>query len=110
MRKTVQYEDVTCDRCPEGTAPIADAAVREVSLNGKAATLDFCPVHSEEFDRDFGKYVRVAKRCPKRGPKRNRKRGEAVRAWANAQGYVLEERGRIPAAIIAAYNAAHPLG
>ncbi|RRD48964.1 Lsr2 family protein [Arachnia propionica] len=30
-----------------------------------------------------------------------------VRAWARDQGHVVSDRGRIPAAILAAYEAAH---
>ncbi|HZU92839.1 MAG TPA: histone-like nucleoid-structuring protein Lsr2 [Microbacterium sp.] len=31
----------------------------------------------------------------------------AIRAWANDNGYTLSERGRIPAPVVEAYNAAH---
>lgn len=31
----------------------------------------------------------------------------AIRAWANGNGYTVSDRGRVPATVLEAYNAAH---
>lgn len=44
----------------------------------------------------------AARKRPARNPE-----VAAIRAWANDNGHKLSERGRIPAQVVDAYNAAH---
>jgi hypothetical protein len=37
----------------------------------------------------------------------DRERSVAIREWANAHGHTVSDRGRIPAAVVAAYDATH---
>lgn len=56
---------------------------------------------------DSGRKVgRQSAAKPARG-KTSRKDSSAIRAWAAGQGLAVSERGRIPAAVVAEYEAAH---
>ena len=48
--------------------------------------------------------------APARGARRSAGNGTApeLRSWARAQGYQVGTRGRMPAAVLAAYREAHP--
>ncbi|WP_442973052.1 Lsr2 family DNA-binding protein [Rhodococcus sp. NBC_00294] len=39
--------------------------------------------------------------------KRDPEQTRAIREWANANGYEVSDRGRIPAAVVEAFDAAH---
>jgi hypothetical protein len=44
--------------------------------------------------------------APRRPARRDREQVAAIRNWARANGYEVSDRGRIPAEVEAAYNAA----
>lgn len=86
------------------------------SLNGTAYEVDLNATHAEELRKALAPYISAGRRAGSSGASRtggSRKRPArnpevaAIRAWATSNGYTLSERGRIPASIIEAYNAAH---
>ncbi len=86
------------------------------SLNGTSYEIDLNAAHAEELRKAFEPYISAGRRAgssgavrssaPRKRPARNPEVA-AIRAWANANGHSLSERGRIPAPILEAYNAAH---
>ena len=83
-----------------------DGAQYEIDLNDKNA----------EALRDaiapFVGHARKVTAAAKRGPRRSTRTEDGptpkeIRAWANANGYELSERGRVPEEIRQAYEAAH---
>lgn len=87
------------------------------SLNGAAYEIDLKAAHAEELRKAFEPYIAAGRRAGSAGAVRSagssRKRPArnpevaAIRAWANDNGHSLSERGRIPASVVDAYNAAH---
>lgn len=86
------------------------------SLNSASYEIDLNPAHAAELREALEPYISVARRAGAAGaarPSGARKRPArnpevaAIRAWANDNGYSLSERGRIPAPVVEAYNAAH---
>ena len=86
------------------------------SLNGASYEIDLNAAHVEELRKAFEPYISAGRRAgssgstrasaPRKRPARNPEVA-AIRAWANGNGYTLSERGRIPAPVVEAYNAAH---
>ncbi|WP_067354809.1 histone-like nucleoid-structuring protein Lsr2 [Microbacterium hydrocarbonoxydans] len=86
------------------------------SLNGTSYEIDLNAEHAEEMRKAFEPYISAGRRAgsagavrasaPRKRPGRNPEVA-AIRAWANDNGYTLSERGRIPAPVVEAYNAAH---
>ncbi|MFS0895267.1 histone-like nucleoid-structuring protein Lsr2 [Microbacterium sp. 179-I 3D3 NHS] len=92
------------------------------SLNGTSYEIDLNSAHVDELRQAFEPYISAGRRAgssgsartsgsarsgaPRKRPARNPEVA-AIRAWANENGYTLSERGRIPAPIVEAYNAAH---
>ncbi|RIX30547.1 histone-like nucleoid-structuring protein Lsr2 [Amnibacterium setariae] len=98
--------------------PIEDGAGESVrfSLDGVSYTIDLTTDHAEEFRAALSPYVNAARKADvavraksssssaPRAPKGDLK---AIREWANANGHTVSSRGRIPADVQTAYNAAH---
>jgi hypothetical protein len=86
------------------------------SLNGTSYEIDLSSAHAEELRAAIEPYISAGRRAgsggavrsaaPRKRPGRNPEVA-AIRTWANENGYTLSERGRIPAPIVEAYNAAH---
>lgn len=86
------------------------------SLNGTSYEIDLNSTHVEELRQAFEPYISAGRRAgassstraasPRKRQARNPEVA-AIRTWANANGYTLSERGRIPAPVVEAYNAAH---
>lgn len=80
--------DENIDRLHEALAPFIEAAR---SVNGRPT-----------------KTATKALTNPRRTrPAVDREQSQAIREWANANGHTVAGRGRIPAAVVDAYNAAH---
>ncbi len=96
----------------------------EFAINGVEYSIDLKAKNANEFHKKLDYYVehatRVGGRKRKPSPaaasaataadgssKRDREQTRAIRQWAFDQGYEISERGRIPADIEEAYNAAH---
>ena len=99
--------------------PIEEGAGESVrfSLDGVGYTIDLTTEHADEFRNALAPYVTKARKgevgpksAPRvassgsRGPKGDLK---AIREWASSNGYKVSSRGRIPAEVQSAYNAAH---
>jgi hypothetical protein len=89
----------------EGTVRFAlDGSEYEIDLNAK---------HSEELRSALGKYVTHARKAggtTRRGSARGGRGPSivdtaAVRTWAREQGIDIKDRGRVPADIVAKYQA-----
>src|ERR1700722_6138169 len=90
----------------EGTVRFAlDGTNYEIDLSGK---------HSHELRAALRKYVEHARKVGgatrRRGPRGGRGSSPAdtgaVRAWAQENGYDIKDRGRVPADLVAKYQAA----
>ena len=86
----------------------------EITINGERRTLDVCAEHLAEIRKSVrpwlgraasGTSKRARKTTKKSKPRRNVD-GAAIRAWAAKNGHDLPARGRIPAAVREAYEAA----
>jgi hypothetical protein len=96
--------------------PIEDGSGESVrfSLDGVSYTIDLTTDHAEEFRSALSPYVNAARKADvavrakasstPRAPKGDLK---AIREWANANGFTVSSRGRIPADVQTAYSAAH---
>ena len=90
----------------EGTVRFGlDGAEYEIDLNAK---------HNEELRAALGTYVAHARKLggaarrttPRGGRKPSATDTVAVRAWARENGYDIKDRGRVPADLVAKYQAA----
>ncbi len=99
--------------------PIEDGSGESVrfSLDGVSYTIDLTNEHADEFRSAISPYVNAARKADvavrakassssgaPRAPKGDLK---AIREWANANGFTVSSRGRIPADVQTAYNAAN---
>jgi hypothetical protein len=100
---------------------VSDGHVEEVffSLDGSDYQIELRPDNAEKLRRDFSKWIHVAQRLDDvvdrsvrkvsftsvSGPARQDLR--VIRQWAAENGIPVSARGRIPAAVLAAYADAH---
>ena len=133
MAKTLIVQ-LTCDRCKAEKGDNVDGAETVTfGFDGYDYSLDLCKEHSEDFhnsiqgligwasDRTRSSGGRRAKRAAAgddsgaaggaaSSPRSSadRERLKAIRDWARENGHPnLGDRGRVPQAIVAAYDAAH---
>jgi hypothetical protein len=85
------------------------------SLDGTGYEIDLSSDNAVKLRKDFAQYIDHARKGtggsrPRRGRARTgpgRERSAEIRAWAKQRGHKVSERGRIPATIIAEYEASH---
>ena len=85
------------------------------SLDGVAYEIDLTDENATALRDAFGSFVAVARRVGRESSTRAtastrttaRTDLAAVRAWANSNGYSVSDRGRVPATVLDAYDAAH---
>ena len=85
------------------------------SLDGVSYELDLSKKNAAKLRDSFAQYVASARRVSGRGRGRGRGRAgatrgtdtSAIRQWARDQGLKVSDRGRVPADILAKYEAAH---
>ena len=86
------------------------------SLDGSAYEIDLTTEHAAELREALASYISAARRTqraasgrPAAAAKRPNRNPEtaAIRAWADANGHKVSDRGRIPAEVIEAYRAAN---
>jgi hypothetical protein len=87
----------------------ADETVR-FGLGGTAYEIDLNKKNARAFRKQLAPFVEHARRAG-RGPRRprtssGRQRSGDIRAWAKEQGIAVSARGRIPASVVAQYDAA----
>jgi hypothetical protein len=86
------------------------------SLNGISYEIDLTTENAAELRAAFEPYVAAARRsstasaaragAPRKRAPRSPETAE-IREWANANGYKVSERGRVPGPVIEAYRAAN---
>ena len=89
----------------------AEGTVR-FGLGGADYEIDLNKKHADQLAQAIGPFIAAARKVPSsRRPARGARAGRHdlsdVRAWARDQGIKISERGRIPAEVLAKYNAAH---
>jgi hypothetical protein len=87
----------------------ADETVR-FGLGGTEYEIDLNKKNARALRKELAPYVEHARRAG-RGQRRprtssSRRRSGDIRAWAREQGITVSERGRIPASVVAQYEAA----
>lgn len=81
------------------------------SFESTAYEIDVCAKHAKELHDKLGPFVDHARKAntggrrrrPRGGP--GRERSAEIRSWAKQRGYKVNERGRIPAAIVQEFEA-----
>ena len=85
----------------------ADETVR-FGLDGTEYQIDLTKKNARAFRKQLAPYVEHARRAGRgRRPRTSssRQRSGGIRAWAKEQGITVSERGRIPASVVAQYEA-----
>lgn len=86
------------------------------SLDGKSYEIDLTAENAQALRDTFADYISVARRMSSgssgaSAPRGRRRSGQTdygpIREWAKKNGFTVSERGRVPAAIIEAYEAAN---
>ena len=80
-------------------------------LRGRTYEIDLVEANAAKLDKALAPYIDKARRPSTNGRRPASSQVErtdraAVRAWANANGYALGNRGRIPAVVQSAYDEA----
>ena len=93
--------------------PDGEHMMRAFSLDGRDYEIDLCVRHSQKFDEVFHKFADRARKASnrvsrvKRRTSAHRRHSAEIRSWAKNNGLTVSDRGRIPAEVIARYNATH---
>lgn len=101
----------TCDFPHDGDTEALETIT--ITWEGKALEADVCDSHSAALYGALGPYIEAARPVKPAAAKRekrtmqDRHRSREIRAWARGEGLFVDDRGRIPADIIAAYDKAH---
>ncbi|GMM95574.1 Lsr2 family protein [Microbacterium sp. MTN4-26] len=95
---------------------VGDGETVLFSLDGTAYEIDLTDANAAAFREILAPYVDAARRVSggrgggsSSSAPRRRKAGQdygAVRAWAKENGYQVSDRGRVPATVLEAYEAA----
>jgi nucleoid-associated protein Lsr2 len=102
---------VVCDLPHDGEVEGEETV--SFSFDGTAYEIDVCAKHAKELRDKVSPFVDHARKASGSGRRRRtrggpgRERSAEIRAWAKQRGYKVNERGRIPAAIVQEYEAAN---
>jgi hypothetical protein len=83
------------------------------SLAGQSYEIDLSAKNLDQFKKGLQPFIDSGRRVSRQGAARSprgrtsRSNSSAIRAWAAGQGLAVSERGRIPAAVVEKYEAAH---
>jgi hypothetical protein len=90
------------------------------SLDGTNYEIDLSDKNAEELRNAFSRYVQAARKVGRgggrasgggrsraTGGRMDREQAGAIRDWARKNGHAVSDRGRIPASVVEAYEAAH---
>ena len=93
------------------------------SLDGTNYEIDLSDKNAKELRDAFSRYVQAARKVSRGGGSRasgggrsratggggrmDREQAGAIRDWARKNGHEVSDRGRIPASVVEAYEAAH---
>lgn len=98
--------------CDKHRGEVEAVGTLEIVIDGERRRLDLCAEHMAEARRAVRPWLRAATVAPAssgrsgRSNASTRRNSAMVRAWAEANGYELPGRGRIPRAVHEAYQAA----
>ncbi len=87
----------------------------EFSLDGTRYEIDLSAANAGKLRDSLAKYVGHARRTrggsrgrsPRSSARTDREQTQVIREWARKNGHKVGEKGRIPGAVLEAYNAAH---
>jgi hypothetical protein len=102
---------VVCDLPHDGEIEGTESV--SFGFDGNQYEIDLCEPHSKELREKMGAFADHARRISAGGRRRKarssqgRERSAEIREWARQRGHKVSERGRIPASIVAEYEAAH---
>lgn len=114
MARKVVYQiidDLDGSVLPEGRGETV-----KFGLDGVEYEIDLSSENAQHLREQLGQYIRTARRVggraqrgtrtqlPATSPKRDL---AAIRKWANANGYEVADRGRVPHSILEAYDEAN---
>ena len=92
------------------------------SLDGTSYEIDLADKNAKEMREVFSRYVSAARKVGRggrsssggggargraTGGRMDREQAGAIRDWARKNGHAVSDRGRIPASVVDAYEAAH---
>ena len=83
------------------------------SFGGQSYEVDLSAKNRDKFQKAVQPFIDSGRRAGRPGTARSartritRNNSGAIRSWAAEQGLAVSERGRIPAAVVAKYEAAH---
>jgi hypothetical protein len=82
-------------------------------LDGASFEIDLSSGNAGKLRKELAQYVEHSRKATASARRRRgrtgpgRERSAQIREWAKARGFKVNERGRIPATIVAEYEAAH---
>ncbi|KIH97216.1 hypothetical protein LP52_20410 [Streptomonospora alba] len=91
----------------------------EFGIDGKSYQIDLSSENAKELRETLSPFLQGARKVPQSGPGRKGQQGRKkaaggssrraaeIRSWAKQAGKQVNDRGRIPAEIVAEYEAAH---
>ena len=90
------------------------------ALDGTSYEIDLSDKNAKELRETFSRYVSAARKVGRgsgrasgggrsraTGGRMDREQAGAIRDWARKNGHQVSDRGRIPASVVDAYEAAH---
>lgn len=88
------------------------ASTVSFGLDGRQYEIDLAEKNAKKLEKLLAPYIQAGRRVGGRSASRatgssGRSDLQAIRMWAQAEGYEVAERGRISADLMAAYDAAH---
>ncbi|MFW0790062.1 histone-like nucleoid-structuring protein Lsr2 [Gordonia sp. CPCC 205333] len=93
---------------------LADPVTIKFGVDGKNYELDTSAAHAKQFQKLIEGYVAVSRRGGPAGVRhlssagtRSKEQTQAIRDWARKNDYEVSDRGRIPVAVVEAFDAAH---
>lgn len=88
-----------------------DVNVVEFAVDGATYSMDLSTSNREKFEEALAPYIAVARRVNRtqsrgRAPQNTNtpERNRAIREWAQARGFQVSDRGRIPQSIVDRYD------
>lgn len=90
----------------------------QFALDGKYYEIDLSDTHAKALRENLADYIEHGRRIAAEPPRRRQRVGEApartdraqtqaIRDWARVNGHEISERGRIPKAVVEAFEAVH---
>ncbi len=103
--KVTVIDDLDGKELPEGKGQTVT-----FSLDGVSYEIDLSKKNADALRKDVKKYTDAARRVSRSAGRRttaSRKDSSGIREWAKRNGHTVSERGRIPASVVQAYEAAN---